>query len=90
MTKLFTAIVYTTEKQPVTDNEFLKYRNIKNSEQALQKFYAFAAKFPGAWYVNLYDKHTRAFVKRHYFKTLQQVKDENKKSPGRNQATNQN
>ena len=61
MTKLFTAIIYTKEKQ-VNGNQFLKYRNINNQE----KFLKFAAKFPGATYVNWYDKATKSYIKRDY------------------------
>jgi hypothetical protein len=64
--QLLTAIIYTNIPQPVTGNQFLKFRNITDSDTAVGKFMTFAAKFPGAEYVNFYYKNTKAFKERIY------------------------
>lgn len=66
-TRLMTAIIFCTVQQ-VNGSTVLKYRNIKDTEKDLQKFKLFAAKFPGADYINWYDKKTRAFIKREYLR----------------------
>lgn len=51
-------------QQPDKDGYvFLKYHNIKPDKD---KFLLFAAKFPGAEYVNFYDCITKAFKERIY------------------------
>jgi hypothetical protein len=65
--KQLTAIVYCSVPQ-VNGNNFLKYRNISDTDKAKGKFLLFAAKFPGAEYVNWYDKKTKAFIERVYLK----------------------
>ncbi len=52
-----------TDPQPVTGNTALKYRNVTN----LERFKAFAEKFPGRKYINVYDKQTKAYQGRIYF-----------------------
>jgi hypothetical protein len=61
-----TAIIYCEVPQPVTGNQFLKYRNIENNNDAKSSFLLYASKFVGAQYVNFYDKKTRRFVERIY------------------------
>jgi len=56
--KLFTAIVFFKDNQPVR-----KYRNISN----INSFYNFCAGL-GAEYFNLYEKTTRLFAERIYIK----------------------
>lgn len=63
-TQLFTAIIYTSIPQVGTNKQFLKYRSINN----IEKFKKFAIMFPGAQYVNLYDKKTKQFIRREYLK----------------------
>ena len=60
-----TAIIYCDRPQ-VSGKQFLKYRTVDGSSKGLSKFLAFAAKFPGAQYVNLYDKRTGEFRARIY------------------------
>lgn len=62
--KLLTAIIFTAIPQPVSGNKFLKYRGIKNTPWHKEKFLRFAEKFPGAMYVNWYDKQTKAYIER--------------------------
>ncbi len=62
-----TAIIYCSEKQ-VNGMQFLKYRNIGKDERRKGQFLSFAAKFPGAEYVNFYDRETKAFIERIYLK----------------------
>ena len=64
--RIMDAIIYCSIPQPVTGNQFLKYRNISDTDAAKGRFLKFAAKFAGAEYVNFYDKHTRAFIERIY------------------------
>lgn len=54
--KTINAIVYCNEPQPVTGNRFLKFKKIPDNQYRIGKFLAFAAKFPGAEYVNFYHK----------------------------------
>jgi len=63
--KLLTAIVYCSEKQ-VNGEQFLKYRNISDTDTAISTFLLFAAKFPSAEYVNFYRKKDRTFKQRIY------------------------
>jgi len=59
---------YTTD-QLATQKEgkiFLKYRNIKDDDFHKWKFARFAMQFPGAWYINFYDRITRAYKERMY------------------------
>jgi hypothetical protein len=56
----YTAIIFfapAAEKQP------LKYRNIKN-RSSLERF--ITSKHADAWYINYYNKATKAFVERVY------------------------
>ena len=63
MTKqTFTAIIFKADKTAA------KYRNITN----VQKFKTFALEcFPGALYINLYNKHTKQFAERIYLQDQQ-------------------
>lgn len=61
--RLMTAIIFCTVPQ-VNGSQFLKYRNIKDTDADMKKFILFANKFPGAAYINLYDKRTRLFIRR--------------------------
>ena len=61
MSNYRTAIIYCTQDQ-VNGKRFLKYRNIKDDQHSLDKFKRFARKFPGAWYVNWYDKITKTYI----------------------------
>lgn len=46
---------------------FKKYHNIRNTDKHLSNFLAFAKdKFPGAQYVNFYNKDTKRFYERIY------------------------
>jgi hypothetical protein len=63
----YRAIIYCSKVQ-VNGKQFLKYNSVDKEEKALGKFLAFAAKFPGAEYVNLYDKETSQFSQRIYLK----------------------
>lgn len=65
--KYFNAIIYCSVPQ-INGAQFLKYRKIKNATDPKGKFLAFAAKFPGAEYVNLYDRETKKFYERIYLK----------------------
>ena len=62
---LLTAIVYCNQKQ-VNGQQFLKYRNIQDNQNGIGTFMNFAAKFPGAEYVNFYYKKNRKFKERIY------------------------
>lgn len=64
--RLLTAIVHTSEPQ-INGKQFLKYRNITDSPAARNRFLKFAARFPGAKYVNWYDRHSREYLGRDYF-----------------------
>lgn len=63
MTKTtFTAIIFKADKTPA------KYRNITN----VQKFKMFVLEcFPGALYINLYNKQTKQFAERIYLQDQQ-------------------
>lgn len=63
--RLLTAIVHTSEPQ-INGKQFLKYRNISDTETARRKFIKFAAGFPGAQYVNWYDRFTKQYLGRDY------------------------
>lgn len=56
-----TAIIACNEEQ-VNGSKFLKYRNIPDTDKEKEKFKLFAAKFPGAVHINLYDKQSRKFI----------------------------
>lgn len=64
---LLTAIIYCQVPQ-VNGSQFLKYRNIKDTEAHRRRFVQFAAKFPGAKYVNWYNKKPRQYIGREYIK----------------------
>jgi hypothetical protein len=66
--KQLTAIIYCSIPQPVTGNQFLKFRNISNNNISKSKFLDFAAKFNGAEYVNFYGKQSKKFIERIYLK----------------------
>ncbi len=66
MTKYLNAIIYTETPQPVTGKRFLKYHGIADVEHKIAAFCQFAAKFPGALYVNFYHKDNKAFKERIY------------------------
>jgi hypothetical protein len=59
-----TAIIFCSEKQ-VNGTQFLKYKFVDNTPRGLMMFERFAARFPGAEYINYYDRNTRAFIERH-------------------------
>ena len=61
--KLLTAIIYCNQPQ-VNGNQFLKYRKISDTTAGISKFLLFAAKFPGAQYVNFYYRDTKKFKER--------------------------
>lgn len=65
--ELLTAIIYTGQPQ-VNGNQFLKYRKIKNTDQHRARFLKFAAGFPGAKYVNWYNRKTRQYIGRDYIR----------------------
>ncbi len=60
------AIIYCNVPQ-VNGNQFLKYNYVTNSKRGLNSFANFAAKFPGAEYINFYSKQTGEFIERYTF-----------------------
>lgn len=60
--RYLTAIVYTAKKEPGTKSQFLKYRNIKNTEKSRASFInSMKKKFASAEHVNFYDRETEEF-----------------------------
>lgn len=65
--KYFNAIIYTQQPEGVKRGHFQKYHAIKNTQQHISNFLAFAKqKFPSAQYVNFYNKETKRFIERIY------------------------
>jgi len=63
---LLTGIIHTSIPQPITGNQFLKYRNIPDNAHKIANFATFAKKFPGADYINFYHQDNNAFKERLY------------------------